>query len=75
MVHLHLIAHFKPQGEKWSLSQSLNFYVAVSAHFLESKDPVLKILRGRIQGQVCFPVFLILSQIYIDTLFHILLFL
>ena len=42
MVHLHLIAHFKPHGEKWSLSQSLNFYVAVSAHFLESKDPVLK---------------------------------
>ena len=42
MIHLHLIAHFKPQGEKWSLSQSLNFYVAVSAHFLESKDPVLK---------------------------------
>lgn len=42
MVHLHLIAHFKPHREKWSLSQSLNFYVAVSAHFLESKDPVLK---------------------------------
>ena len=42
MIHLHLIAHFKPQGEKWSLSQSLNFYVAVSAHFLESKDLVLK---------------------------------
>ena len=39
MVHLPLIAHVEPHDKKWSSSQSLNCYVAVSAQFLKTKDP------------------------------------
>lgn len=45
MVHPALIAHLSlATKKKWSSSQSVNYYVYVSAQILHTKDPVLKSL-------------------------------